>query len=180
MSLPKDTGKNYVGWTKLPKFRNGGRWDWTTDPSIDSLALYHATTAPHSWLQGQWFCWSTVQFHMLPFWNSGRFIQLPLPDLTRDIKTCCSLLYGGRERSLRVVSCQSGVTWDYAPSKMASKTSQNPLKCLVFCLLLLMYLSSTELLFAGSQNELSQLQGFDLELDLQEKLHWSGEGSVSL
>ena len=32
---------------KLPKFRNGSRWDWTTVPSIDSLALYRATTAPH-------------------------------------------------------------------------------------------------------------------------------------
>ena len=29
-----------VRWTKLPKFRNGGRWDWTTVPSIDSPVLY--------------------------------------------------------------------------------------------------------------------------------------------
>ena len=29
------------------KFRNDGRWDGTTVPSIDSLALYSATTAPH-------------------------------------------------------------------------------------------------------------------------------------
>ena len=36
-----------MGWTKLPKFRNGGRWDWTTVPSIDSPAPYRATTAPH-------------------------------------------------------------------------------------------------------------------------------------
>ena len=34
-------------------------------------------------------------------------------------------------------------------------------------------------LFVGSKDELSQLQGFNLELDLQEKLHRSGEGSVS-
>ena len=27
-----------MGWTKLPTFRNGGRWDWTTIPSIDSPA----------------------------------------------------------------------------------------------------------------------------------------------
>ena len=27
-----------MGWTKLPKFWNGGRWDWTTVPSIDNPA----------------------------------------------------------------------------------------------------------------------------------------------
>ena len=35
-----------MGWTKLPKFRNGGRWDWTTVPSIDSAGRYYATTTP--------------------------------------------------------------------------------------------------------------------------------------
>ena len=36
-----------TGRGTLPKFWNGGRWDWTTVPSIDSPVLYHATTAPH-------------------------------------------------------------------------------------------------------------------------------------
>ena len=36
-----------VGWTKLPKFRNGSRWDWTTVPLSDSSALYHVITAPY-------------------------------------------------------------------------------------------------------------------------------------
>ena len=39
-----------MGWTKLPKFRNGGRWNWTTVPSTDGSALYRATTAPHCFL----------------------------------------------------------------------------------------------------------------------------------
>ena len=28
-----------VGWTKLPKYQNGSRWDWTTVPSIESGVL---------------------------------------------------------------------------------------------------------------------------------------------
>ena len=47
MSLPKDTGK--CGVKKLPKFRNGGRWDRTTVPSIDiyidDLPRDHRSTA---------------------------------------------------------------------------------------------------------------------------------------
>ena len=31
---------------KLPKFHIGNRWDWSTVPSIDSLAFCRTTTAP--------------------------------------------------------------------------------------------------------------------------------------
>ena len=33
-----------MGLTKLLKFRNDGRWDWTTVPIIDSVALYRTIT----------------------------------------------------------------------------------------------------------------------------------------
>ena len=33
---------------QMPKFRNGSRWDWITVLSIDSPALYQATTALHT------------------------------------------------------------------------------------------------------------------------------------
>ena len=45
VSIPKDTGK--IGWTKLPKFRNGSRWFRTTVVAPDSPTLHHTTTAHH-------------------------------------------------------------------------------------------------------------------------------------
>ena len=37
----------HVWGYEIAQFRNGGRWDWTTVPSIDSPVLYRATSAPH-------------------------------------------------------------------------------------------------------------------------------------
>ena len=43
VSLPKDIDN--VRWMKLPKFRNGDRWDWTTVPS-PRLTVRRSTARP--------------------------------------------------------------------------------------------------------------------------------------
>ena len=53
-SVSSERHRHVWGERNCRKLRNGGWWDWNTVRSIDSPALYRATTAPHVSEPTQW------------------------------------------------------------------------------------------------------------------------------